>query len=147
MVYMLQATAPEVRLLSHINTWHCDGFYGTEPFTTNDLIVSLSDVERFYSYLKFAYMVLSTGGDNPAKDFSKCGFVKVNNDNLIPFTVLANDEKGVPLFYFEGQTEILKEKARVRTTLSICFLFEYCFVIVVLMRQMTCNFSLCQDGN
>jgi hypothetical protein len=125
---MLQATAVEVRLLNHINTWHCDGFYGTEPFTTNDLVLSLEDVEKFHDYLLFAYDVLNTGGHNRSNDFSKCGFVRVNSDNLIPFTVLPNEEKGVPLFYFEGQTDILKEKACVRSFKNIRFLVTSIFL-------------------
>lgn len=79
-----------------------------------DLIVSLEETIKLYEYITFAYEVLSSGGKNKDDDFSKCGFVRVNNDSLIPYTVLKDGEKSVPLFYFEGQTEILKEKAEVR---------------------------------
>ena len=70
-------------------------------------------MEKFYSYLVFAYHVLQSGGKNRDDDYSKCGFVRVNNDSLIPYTVLNETEKAVPLFYFEGQIDILKEKATV----------------------------------
>jgi hypothetical protein len=79
-------------------------------------------MEKFYAYLMFAYHVLQSGGKNKDDDFSKCGFVRVNNDNLIPYTVLNENEKGVPLFYFEGQIDILKEKASVSLPI-ILFIF------------------------
>lgn len=112
----------EARLLGHINAWHCDGFYGSETFSTKEQLIRVEDIEKFYNFLYFAYAVLSTGGRNENMDYSKCAFIKVNSDNLIPYTVLPGDEKGVPLFYFEGQTDILKEKAVVRIIIAYLIL-------------------------
>jgi hypothetical protein len=83
-------------------------------------------VERFYNYLSFAYSVLNTGGRNDSKDYSKCGFLRVNNDNLIPYTVISSDgEKGVPLFYFEGHTDCLRQKAVVRNTINLFYNYNF----------------------
>jgi len=110
-----QVTPAEAKLLSYINSWHCDGFYGPEQFSTDELVVRLSDVEQFYAFLSFAHNVLANGGKNVDNNFEKCGFIRVNNNSLtlIPYTVLSSGDKAVPLFYFEGQIDILKEKATV----------------------------------
>ena len=104
-------------MLTYINQWHCDSLYGSVPFTEKDLVIGLQELEEFSDYLTFAYNVLASGGQNKACDFSRCGFVKVNNESLIPYTVLRSEsggrEKSVPLFYFEGQTDNLKAKAKV----------------------------------
>ena len=39
-------TDTEARLLNDINTIHCDGIFGKERLTSNDLVVTLSDVEH-----------------------------------------------------------------------------------------------------
>jgi len=107
-------TQAEAKLLCYINSWHCDGSYGPEPFTVNDLIVKAPELEKYYSFLSFSYQVLQSGGGNKTEDYSKCGFVKVNQDSLIPYTVMSEEDKGIPLFYFEGQIDILNAKSEVR---------------------------------
>lgn len=82
-------------------------------FTSEDHVISLDDLKSFYTFLDFAYRVLHSGGSNMDPEFKRCGFVKVNSESMIPYTVLDGDEKGVPLFYFEGQTDILNAKAKV----------------------------------
>ena len=106
-----------------------------------DLIVTLEETKKLYEYINFAFNVLSNNGRNPDNDFSKCGFVRVNNDSLIPYTVLKDGDKSVPLFYFEGQTEILKEKAEVRVswtpkTESTCFAFLTVVSFTVALDRM-----------
>ncbi|CAG7732260.1 unnamed protein product [Allacma fusca] len=125
------ATAVEARLLTYINSWHCDGFYGNDPFTERDLVATLQEVEELHAYLVFAYNILSSGGHNKDGNFTRCGFVRVNNESLIPYTLLRSEpdgEKGVPLFYFEGQTDILKVKAKPLTGWDLAYLKVCCKV-------------------
>lgn len=46
----------------------------------------------------------------PSNGASKCGFVRINDDSVVPYAV-KNGQQYVPLFYFEGETESLKTKA------------------------------------
>lgn len=100
-------TEAESRLLNEINARHCDNQFGRELFTTRDLIVRLSDANEFYNFLDVCYSKLIQGTCNP-KD--RCGFIRINKESVVPYTV-KNDNKYVPLFYFEGETDNLKLKA------------------------------------
>lgn len=100
-------TEAESRLLNEINVRHCDYQFGRDMFTTRDLIVRLSDANEFYNFLDVCYSKLIQGTCNP-KD--RCGFIRINKESVVPYTV-KNDQKYVPLFYFEGETDNLKLKA------------------------------------
>ncbi|CAK1581294.1 unnamed protein product [Parnassius mnemosyne] len=100
-------TEIEARLLNEINNRHCDGQFGREPFTQKDLVVRLSDAYEFYNFLDVCYNKLLRGTTNN-KD--KCGFIRINKESVVPYTVRDN-QKFVPLFYFEGETDNLKLKA------------------------------------
>ncbi|PZC75229.1 uncharacterized protein LOC110378845 [Helicoverpa armigera] len=100
-------TEIEARLLNEINNRHCDGQFGREPFTQKDLVVRLSDAYEFYNFLDVCYNKLLRGTTN-SKD--KCGFIRINKESVVPYTVRDN-QKFVPLFYFEGETDNLKLKA------------------------------------
>ncbi|XP_013183800.1 uncharacterized protein LOC106129698 [Amyelois transitella] len=100
-------TEIEARLLNEINNRHCDGQFGRDPFTQKDLVVRLSDAYEFYNFLDVCYNKLLRGTTN-AKD--KCGFIRINKESVVPYTVRDN-QKFVPLFYFEGETDNLKLKA------------------------------------
>lgn len=100
-------TEVESKLLNEINVRHCDFQFGRDTFTTRDLIVRLSDANEFYNFLDVCYSKLIQGTCNP-KD--RCGFIRINKESVVPYTV-KNDQKYVPLFYFEGETDNLKLKA------------------------------------
>lgn len=100
-------TDAEGRLLNEINVRHCDYQFGREQFTTRDLIVRLSDAEEFYNFLDACYNKLLNGNQNVA---DRCGFIRINQESVVPYTVY-NNQKYVPLFYFEGETDNLKLKA------------------------------------
>ncbi|KAJ8718308.1 hypothetical protein PYW08_002545 [Mythimna loreyi] len=100
-------TEIEARLLNEINNRHCDGQFGREPFSQKDLVVRLSDAYEFYNFLDVCYNKLLRGTTN-SKD--KCGFIRINKESVVPYTVRDN-QKFVPLFYFEGETDNLKLKA------------------------------------
>lgn len=101
-------TKEESDLLNEINFKHCDCKYGPNQFTTRDLIVALDDVKEFYNFLDTCLKKLTNcSGLNP---IVKCGFMRINKESLVPY-VIYNNNKYVPLFYFEGEIEVLKSKA------------------------------------
>jgi hypothetical protein len=99
-------TDVEARLLDEINFRHCDQYYGKEKFSMKDLIVRLSDAQKFQQFLDVCYKKLT----NYSTPNDKCGFIRINNESVVPYTV-RDGQKMVPLFYFEGETENLKLKA------------------------------------
>lgn len=100
-------TEAESRLLNEINHKHCDSQFSREMFTLKDLVVRLSDALKFYQFLDICYKKLMMGTNGPS---DKCGFIRINKESVVPYTV-REQEKFVPLFYFEGETENLKLKA------------------------------------
>jgi hypothetical protein len=71
-----------------------------------DLIVRLSDAQKFQQFLDVCYKKLT----NLSTPNDKCGFIRINNESVVPYTV-RDTQKMVPLFYFEGETDNLKLKA------------------------------------
>lgn len=100
-------TDAESRLLNEINHKHCDSQFGREMFTLKDLVVRLSDANKFYQFLDICYKKLLMGSSGPS---DKCGFIRINKESVVPYTV-RDTQKFVPLFYFEGETDNLKLKA------------------------------------
>lgn len=101
-------TETEARLLNEINFKHCDYQFGREQFTSRDLIVRMSDANEFYQFLGHCYAKLVNNVDPESMD--RCGFIRINRESVVPYTVY-NDQKYVPLFYFEGETDNLKQRA------------------------------------
>nr|CAH7721821.1 unnamed protein product [Callosobruchus chinensis] len=101
-------TEAEAKLLNEINFKHCDYQFGREQFTPRDLIVKLSDANEFYQFLGHCYAKLMNTSD--ADNLDRCGFIRINRESVVPYTVY-NDQKYVPLFYFEGETDNLKQRA------------------------------------
>lgn len=99
-------TEAESRLLNEINFKHCDQKFGREHFTKNDVIVRFDDAKEFHAFLCFCYTKLVNGDKEVA---GRSGFIQINKESVVPYT-LHNNEKYVPLFYFEGETENLKQK-------------------------------------
>jgi hypothetical protein len=99
-------TEVEAKLLDEINFRHCDSFFGKEKFSTKDLIVRLSDAQKFQQFLDVCYKKLT----NYSTPNDKCGFIRINGESVVPYTV-RDGQKMVPLFYFEGETDNLKLKA------------------------------------
>lgn len=99
-------TENEARLLDEINYRHCDQQFGKDKFSGKDLIVRLADAQKFQQFLDVCYKKLT----NFSTPNDKCGFIRINNESVVPYTV-RDGQKMVPLFYFEGETENLKLKA------------------------------------
>ena len=99
-------TDVEARLLDEINFRHCDQYFGKEKFSMKDLIVRLSDAQKFQQFLDVCYKKLT----NCSTPKDKCGFIRINSESVVPYTY-RDEQKMVPLFYFEGETDNLKLKA------------------------------------
>lgn len=106
-IKMVYATLPEARLLTEINSKHCDKLYGVDNFTEKDYIFPLQDAIEGYQYLNFCHQKLTK---MECSDDQRCGFIKINKSSLVPY-VLVKDSKFVPLFYFEGDCEHLEKYA------------------------------------
>lgn len=78
-------TEAESRLLNEINQKHCDNQFGRELFTHKDLVVRLSDVNKFYTFLDVCYRKLMMG--NSGAHSEKCGFIRINKESVVPYTV------------------------------------------------------------
>lgn len=101
-------TDAEARLLNEINFKHCDYQFGREQFTSKDLIVRLTDANEFYQFLGHCYAKLVNTAET--ENLERCGFIRINKESVVPYTVY-NEQKYVPLFYFEGETDNLKQRA------------------------------------
>lgn len=117
-------TEAEARLFIEINHKHCDGDFGRDMFTQKDLVVRLSDATKFYQFLDICYRKLISGSKSPSE---KCGFIRINKESVVPYTV-RNNEQVVPLFYFEGETENLKQKADYLSGWDLAYLKFCCKV-------------------
>ncbi|KAL9871196.1 LOW QUALITY PROTEIN: uncharacterized protein ACN2A1_014997 [Glossina fuscipes fuscipes] len=117
-------TQAEAALLHDINSKHCDSEFTKEIFTQKGLIVRLSDATKFYQFLDICYRKLISGSKSPSE---KCGFIRINKDSVVPYTV-RNGEQVVPLFYFEGETENLKQKADLLSGWDLAYLKFCCKV-------------------
>jgi len=98
-------TDSEAKLLNEINKKHNDSIYGNDKFYAGkDYIVRLEDALEFYTFIKVCYnKILSniTPGH-----IEKCGFIRINSEYVVPYC-LKDDHKYLPLFYFDGEIELL----------------------------------------
>ncbi|XP_046678135.1 uncharacterized protein LOC124366001 isoform X1 [Homalodisca vitripennis] len=123
-IHSFYITEAEARLLNEINNKHCEMQFGRETFTTKDLVVKLKDAHEFYTFLDVCYSKLLHNGIDGKE---KCGFIRINNESVVPYTV-KNNNKFVPLFYFEGETDNLKLKAEKLEDWDLAYLKFCCKV-------------------
>lgn len=118
-------TEVESNLLNEINKFHCELYYDQQSFTDEDLIVKLNDVIDFYNFLDACRnLLLPESSSNTL--FRKCGFMRINNDNnsIVPY-VVKNKRKYLPIFYFDGETKSLEEKAITLENFDLAYL-KFC---------------------
>lgn len=129
-------TEAESKLLNEINVKHCDYQFGRDVYSTRDLIVRLEDAMEFYKFLLACYNKLSPGGQT---NLDRCGFVRINNESVVPYAVCKN-EKYVPLFYFEGETGSLSQKADKLEGWDLAYL-KFCFKVQGIRNELFSNDS------
>jgi len=101
-------TDSEANILNEINIKHCDGIYGKDRFYAGkDCIVRLKEFYEFYNFLTVCYSKLT---NNFPCHTEICGFMRIDSELIIPYSV-RNNQKYIPLFYLEGETENLKHHA------------------------------------
>merc|ERR1719295_2328164 len=100
-------TDVESKLLNEINLKHTDCHFGKEAFTSKDMVVRLSDSKEFYRFLDLCYKKLVLKKSNAT---DRCGFFRINGESVVPYT-MKDTVKYVPLFHFEGETDLLKLKS------------------------------------
>jgi len=126
-------TEAEANLLNVINQKHANCVYGKELFFAGkDYIVYLTDVLEFNTFLEVCYTKLmyniTPGGTE------KCGFIRINNFELVVPYCVKDYQKYVPLFCFEGLTENLKHRAIKLENWNLAYL-KFCLKIKCLMRN------------
>lgn len=117
-------TEAESRLLNEINIKHCDSQFGTELFSTHDLVVRLTDADEFCTFLMVCYNKLM---QRDTISVHRCGFIRINNESIVPYT-LYKGAKYVPLFYFEGETDNLRKGAEKLENWDLAYLKFCCKV-------------------
>lgn len=119
-------TEIEAKLLNEINIKHNDQMFGKEPFVAGkDYIVRLEDVQEFYTFIEVCYKKLLCQVAPGSKDL--CGFIRINSESVVPYCI-KDEQKYVPLFYFEGETENLRHRAVKLENWSLAYLKFCCKV-------------------
>nr|XP_023017310.1 uncharacterized protein LOC111506474 [Leptinotarsa decemlineata] len=125
-------TEAEARLLNEINFKHCDYQFGRKEFTPKDLIISLTDANELYTFLRHCYAKVVNGTDS--EKLERCGFIRINRESVVPYTMY-NEQKYVPLFYFEGDTNLLQQQAVKLEGWDLSYL-KFCFRIQGIRKDL-----------
>jgi len=125
-------TDHEAKLLNDINQNHVDCMYGNEMFVAGkDYIVYLKDVHKFYTFIKVCYETLWCNIQTGRKE--KCGFIICNPRLAVPYCIIDN-QKFVPLLFFEGETDSLIRQAVKLENWNLAYL-KLCFVVQGLKNE------------
>jgi len=131
-------TESEANLLNDINQKHADCIYGKQVFFAGkDYIVRLEDVHEFYTFIEICYKKLQCN-ITPGR-IEKCGFIRINSQSVVPYCIKDN-QKYVPLFYFEGETENLRHRAINLKNWSLAYL-KFCFKVMGIRDELFANDS------
>lgn len=130
-------TVAEKKLLDEINIVHCDSQFGKVRFTNKNLICRLSDVEEFYCFLTTCYNKLLNWKQNAT---DRCGFIIINKQSVVPYIVY-NEQKYLPLFYFEGDTASLIVKAKKLDGWDLAYL-KFCFKVQGIKNELITHVAL-----
>ena len=128
-------TEIECKLFNEINQKHCDFQFGMDVFTISDLIVPLTDANELYEFLDSCYTKLIRGTSTTVK---RCGFIRINKESVVPY-VISNNEKHVPLFYFEGDVDDIKSLSSQIIGWDLAYLKFCCRVQGINNSLYTCD--------
>lgn len=124
-------THAEAQLLNDINFNHSNYQFGRVMFTERDLIVTLRDAEELLKFLDACYVRILKGDKDSLERFA---FIRINRESAVPFT-LHNNEKCLPLFYFEGEIDNLNLQARKLEGWDLAYL-KFCCRIQGIKREL-----------
>jgi len=116
----------EAKILNDINKKH----YGMDSqlFAGKDYIVLLEEFFSMFSFLDKCYSKLVS--NNASKYKHKCGFSYVDSVCVVPYCAVG-DQKYLPLFCFEGDTDTLIERTVNFIDLNLAYLKFCCNVLGV----------------
>lgn len=119
-------TEHEAKLFNEINSRHSDHMFGKEPFIAGkEYVVRLFDAVEFYSFIEVCYKKLLCN-IAPGRN-EKCGFIRINSESVVPYCI-KDEQKYVPLFYFEGETDNLRLRAEKLEDWNLAYLKFCCKV-------------------
>ena len=124
-------TVHEAKLLNEINQM-CNKLYGKDNFISNkDFIVSLEDVQEFYTFLELCYEKI-LGNLN----IKKFGFLYFES-KILPYYTF-NDQQLIPLFIFMGDTEDLQKRSVIIEKWNYAYL-KFCFKVMSIREDLYAN--------
>ncbi|XP_060859824.1 LOW QUALITY PROTEIN: uncharacterized protein LOC132937016 [Metopolophium dirhodum] len=120
-------TDSEAKILNYINETHYGNGKDFQFLAGIDYIVLLEDIHNFYLFIDICYKKLKCNITSGYKD--KCGFVRIDSDpySCVPYCT-QNGQKYLPLFYFEGDTENLIQRAVKLENWNLAYL-RFCWKI------------------
>ncbi|KAE9521444.1 hypothetical protein AGLY_018161 [Aphis glycines] len=126
-------TESEANVLNEINIIHADSIYGKDTFYAGkDYIVRLEDVLELYTFLEVCYNKMLNKITAGRKE--KCGFINIDSKAVVPYC-LADGHKYIPIFYFEGATEYLKDGAVELKEWNFAYL-KFCYKVQGLKNEL-----------
>lgn len=126
-------TDSEAKLLNKINMGLSDGIYGNDTFNAGkDYIVRLEDVLEFYTFLEVCYNKI-LNNITPGRN-EKCGFILINSEPPVPYC-LKDGRKYLPMFFFEGETEHLRQHAVKLEDWNLAYL-KFCFRLYCIKDEL-----------
>ncbi|CAG0900671.1 unnamed protein product [Cyprideis torosa] len=132
-------TRNEAELLNDMLTKHCEGsFVQHTSFNEKDYMVQLDDFIEFHRFLETCHRKIVEKKHDFESD--RCGFFRINGESVVPYTV-KNGVKLVPLSYFEGETDQLKQKAQKVDSWELAYLKFCCNVQGVEVKNALFNES------
>ncbi|CAI6377739.1 unnamed protein product [Macrosiphum euphorbiae] len=137
-VRSLFVTESEAKVLNYINKKHTDRMYGKEVFLAGkDYIVSLEDVLEFYTFMEVCYKKLKC--EITPGLVEKCGYIRINSDSFVPYIIIDN-QKYVPLFCFEGETENLRQQTLKSENWNLAYL-KFCCKVQGIINELNASDS------
>lgn len=119
----------EAKLIDYVNIEHSDQIYGKELFQARkDNVVYMEDVLEYYAFIKFCHTKQLC---NVTLE-EKCGFIIINSKFVVPY-IIKNNEKYIPLFFFEGKTDLyhLRHGAVKLENWNLEYLKFYCKIKII----------------
>ncbi|XP_027851202.1 uncharacterized protein LOC114130424 [Aphis gossypii] len=118
-------TNTEAKLLNKINLQHCECMFGIHKFIAGkDCIVCLEDAQELKKFLVACYNKIQSNINDQTIQF---GFIKIGL-YFIPYYI-KEDQKYLPLFYFEGSTDDLLIGAVELKNWDLAYL-KFCFQVM-----------------
>ncbi|CAG0901785.1 unnamed protein product [Darwinula stevensoni] len=127
-------TEAEVLLLNEINYRHSKCTFGREPFTTQDLLVSIFDVGEFYEFLQLCHQRLVL---QQITACDRCGLIRIGGERgpVVPYTMSKDNVKVIPLIFFEGRIQDLRKTSTFIDGWELVYL-RFCCKVLGIRKEL-----------